>query len=82
MPRRSGFELLARVKQDERLRTIPVVVFTSSSAPGDIARAYELHANSYLVKPTEIGALFELVRSLRVYWTLHNTALPDPSAPA
>ncbi len=78
MPRQSGFEVLARVKEDERLQTIPVVVFTSSSAPEDIARAYELHANSYLVKPTEIGALIELVESLRAYWTRHSVVVRDP----
>jgi len=69
LPRRSGHEVLEWLRaQAEELRRLPVVVFTSSREPRDINRAYELGANSYLVKPVSFDALLDLVRALEHYW--------------
>ena len=53
MPRRNGLEVLAEVKSDSALLSIPVVVLTTSQAPEDIARSYSLHANAYVSKPVD-----------------------------
>jgi CheY-like chemotaxis protein len=69
LPRRSGHEVLEWLRaQEEGLRRLPVVVLSSSKEPRDINRAYELGANSYLVKPVSFDALLELVQLLERYW--------------
>jgi CheY-like chemotaxis protein len=68
LPRRSGFEVLEFAKQNPRTRLIPIVVLTSSNQTDDIRRAYELCANSYLVKPVSRDALVAMMRSLDHYW--------------
>ena len=72
MPRMSGFEVLEWLRQQPGLRRLPVVVFTSSSQDPDVHRAYELGANSYLVKPIAFGALVELIGILGLYWLTLN----------
>ena len=72
MPRKSGFDVLEWIKRDEVLRRMPVVVFTSSSQSPDIERAYELGANSYLVKPVTFEALVDMVGLLGLYWVIQN----------
>jgi CheY-like chemotaxis protein len=72
MPRRTGLEVLAWVKERERLKRIPIVVLTSSKNEADINRAYELGANSYLVKPVSFEGLIELTKSLHLYWLVLN----------
>ena len=68
LPRRSGFEVLAWVKQHETLRRVPVVVLTSSREGVDLERAYDLGANSYLVKPVRFDALYDIAKTLDLYW--------------
>jgi CheY-like chemotaxis protein len=69
LPRRSGHEVLQWLRaQAEDLKRLPVVVLTSSREPRDINRAYELGANSYLVKPVSFDALLDLVQLLERYW--------------
>jgi CheY-like chemotaxis protein len=68
LPRKSGLEVLDWLRRQPALRRLPVVVLTSSKEPGDVNRAYDLGANSYLVKPLGFDALLDLVRSLNVYW--------------
>ena len=69
LPRRSGHEVLEWLRaQEEGLRRLPVVILTSSREPRDINRAYELGANSYLVKPVSFDALLEMVQALEHYW--------------
>jgi CheY-like chemotaxis protein len=80
LPRRSGFEVLAWLRGQPGLRRIPVVVLTSSGQSVDVNRAYDLGANSYLVKPVRSDALTDLVKSLNLYWLLLNEK-PDPRAP-
>jgi CheY-like chemotaxis protein len=68
LPRKDGHQVLAEIKQDPRLRSIPVVVLTSSSAERDISSAYELHANCYLTKPMDIDGFTEALRSIQNFW--------------
>jgi len=64
MPRKDGREVLAEVKADRDLRTIPVVVLTTSSAAQDIRRSYQLHANAYVTKPVDFERFIEVVRRI------------------
>lgn len=72
MPRRNGFEVLEWVRDHPGLGRLPVVVLTSSRQSTDLARAYELGANSYLVKPGSPEALLATVQGLGVYWLVLN----------
>lgn len=72
LPRRSGLDVLAWLRQQEGLRRLPVVVLTSSRESADVNRAYDLGANSYLVKPVTFDALLELVQTLQLYWLMLN----------
>jgi two-component system response regulator len=72
LPKLNGLEVLKAVKSDERTRTIPVVVVTSSREDPDIKTAYALGANSYVVKPVDFGAFLEAMSSLGLYWLLVN----------
>jgi CheY-like chemotaxis protein len=72
MPRKSGLELLEWVRQQPGLKRLPIIVLTSSNQSPDINRAYELGANSYLVKPAGFDSLLELVKNLDVYWLILN----------
>jgi two-component system, chemotaxis family, response regulator Rcp1 len=76
MPRKDGRELLAEIKTDGALKCIPVLVLTSSGAPQDIAKAYELNANCYIVKPLDFAKFRETIRSLEEFWFNHVT-LPN-----
>jgi CheY-like chemotaxis protein len=72
LPRRTGLEVLEWVKERPGLKKIPIVVLTSSKNDSDVDRAYELGANSYLVKPVSFETLLELVKSLELYWLVLN----------
>lgn len=72
LPKRSGLQVLQWIRANEDLRTLPVVVLTSSKDRGDVKRAYEAGANSYLAKPTSLRLLTELARSIHDYWIVHN----------
>ncbi len=68
LPKVSGNEILLDIKQNEKLKRIPVVVMTSSSAEMDIVKTYELHANSYIVKPFDFKKLSEVVNAIEAFW--------------
>ncbi|WP_300327805.1 response regulator [Accumulibacter sp.] len=68
MPRLSGLDFLALIKQDGDLRAIPVVVFSSSLLETDVRSAYELGAAGYLIKPADFQELISMVRILGEYW--------------
>ena len=68
MPRMSGLEALARIKQDARLRLIPVVVLSTSNSEADVANSYALGAASYLTKPTSYRGMVKLMKVLSRYW--------------
>jgi two-component system response regulator len=72
MPKVDGIEVLQKLKADERTKAIPIVVLTSSKEHPDIARCYDLGANSYIVKPVGFENFVEAVSSLGVYWVLIN----------
>jgi CheY-like chemotaxis protein len=64
LPRKDGREVLAEIKVDPELRTIPVVVLTTSEAEEDILRSYDLHANAYVTKPVDFERFVEVVRQI------------------
>ena len=68
MPRKSGIEALREIKSDAALRTIPVIVLTTSKAEEDILRTYDLGVNSFIVKPVTFDSLVDLVKELGKYW--------------
>ncbi len=72
LPKIDGLEVLRTIKTTDRLASVPVVVLTSSETERDIARAYEYHANSYLVKPIGFADFSEMMASLGFYWLAWN----------
>ncbi|MFO0735705.1 MAG: response regulator [Labilithrix sp.] len=72
LPKVDGLDVLQSVKSTPGLSSIPVVILTTSSNEGDIARAYANKANSYLVKPTDFSALDALLKDLKSYWLAWN----------
>ena len=68
LPGRDGRDVLAEIKRDAELRSIPVVVLTTSSAPQDVRRAYDLHANCYIVKPVGLAAFAAAIRAIEQLW--------------
>ena len=68
MPRKDGREALAEIKRDPSLRTIPVVVLTTSKAEEDILRTYDLGVNSFVTKPVTFDGLVEVMQALGRYW--------------
>jgi CheY-like chemotaxis protein len=64
LPRRSGLEVLAELKDDPELRVIPVVILTTSQAEEDILRSYRLHANAYVTKPVDFERFIEVIRQI------------------
>lgn len=72
MPKVNGLEVLERIKKDERTKTIPVVILTSSKEDPDILKCYQLGANSYIVKPVDFDSFHKVVSELGLYWVLLN----------
>ena len=70
LPRMGGFEVLRALREDvdPRLRRLPVVVFTTSATTGDVDKAYDLHASSFVTKPTAFESYLETVRAFREFW--------------
>ncbi|MEK8052346.1 response regulator [Ideonella sp. DXS22W] len=72
LPRVDGLEVLQAYKSHPTLRAVPVVVLTTSAEHGDVQAAYQLGANSYIVKPVEFEKFMDVTEQLDVYWTLVN----------
>jgi len=72
MPRFDGFQVLERMRASDRLRYVPVVVLSSTDEPGDIRRAYEAGANSFVCKPMGFAAAREVIADLGRYWIERN----------
>ena len=68
LPKVDGREVLARIKSKDGLKTIPVVVLTTSKADEDILKVYELHANCYITKPMNIDNFFKVVKAIESFW--------------
>jgi two-component system, response regulator len=73
LPKIDGLEVLRRIRNDPRTAPIPVVLLTSSNLDRDIIRGYELHANSYIVKPVDFVQFAAAVKNVGLYWLLVNT---------
>lgn len=78
LPKLDGLEVLERVKGDEHLRSIPVVMLTSSREEKDLVRSYQLGVNAFVVKPVEFREFFEAIQDLGVFWGILNE--PPPRA--
>lgn len=74
LPRVNGLEVLRRLKSHGRFRTIPVVMLTSSSENTDLRTAYELGANSYIVKPVDFDKFMEVAEQIELFWCVLNKA--------
>jgi two-component system response regulator len=72
LPKLNGLEVLARLRSDPRTKNLTIVVMTSSREERDVASAYALGANSYVVKPLEYGRFAEFAREIGAYWLDHN----------
>ena len=68
LPRKSGQEVLAELKADEELKSIPVVILTTSKAEEDVVKSYGLHANCYITKPVDFEQFINVVRSIENFW--------------
>ena len=72
LPKVDGLEVLQRIRADERTRSLPVVVFSSSSEEEDMIKSYHLGANSYVRKPVDFGQFMEATKQLGLYWLVLN----------
>lgn len=76
MPKIDGLDVLAQIKANPKTRSTPVVIMSSSDQESDMARSYEAHANSYIVKPVDFKQFTDQVSLLGQYWTRINRAGP------
>ena len=79
LPRMNGSEVLAEIKRNDSLKSIPVVILTTSSAERDILRSYNLHANCYVTKPVTMVEFIRAVTAIQSFWL---TVVKLPSAPS
>jgi two-component system, chemotaxis family, response regulator Rcp1 len=75
LPKMDGRDVLAQIKSDARLRTIPIIVLSISDAPEDVEKCYQLQANCYLTKPAQLKEFEKLVKSINEFW-LKKVRLP------
>jgi CheY-like chemotaxis protein len=68
LPKKDGREVLKEIKENEKLKKIPVVILTTSQAEKDILRAYELHANAYINKPLDFDQFIDVIKSIANFW--------------
>jgi len=79
MPKVDGLEVLRQIKSDERLKTIPVVVLTSSREERDLAESYKLGVNAYVVKPVDFSQFVDAVKEVGAFWAVINEQPPETS---
>ena len=72
MPRMDGIDVLKELKTDERMKTIPVVIMTSSSEETDLVRSYQIGVNSFVVKPVDFDKFADMVEEIGLYWMISN----------
>jgi CheY-like chemotaxis protein len=77
MPRMDGIEALKAIRSDEKLKTLPVVMLTSSREEPDLKRSYELGVNAYVVKPVDFKKFIDAVKQIGVFWALLNELPPE-----
>ncbi len=73
LPRRNGLEVLQWIRQERRLATLIVIILSTSREENDISRAYAYGANAYLVKPTAVSELVEMMKGVKSFWLTYNT---------
>jgi CheY-like chemotaxis protein len=78
LPKMDGREVLAHIKEDDGLKSIPTVVLTTSEAQADIDKSYKLHANCYMSKPVQLEAFEALVKSINDFWLTKVKLPPQP----
>lgn len=76
LPRVNGHEVLAAIKSDETLRSIPVVIITTSRADRDVSASYRLHANAYVTKPVDLRGFVQAIQRTASFWT-ETARLPN-----
>ncbi|HTB80697.1 MAG TPA: response regulator [Opitutaceae bacterium] len=76
MPKVDGLEVLRQIKQDAKLKSIPVVMLTSSREEPDLQRSYQLGVNAYVVKPVEFQSFVDAVKQIGAFWVLYNEPPP------
>jgi CheY-like chemotaxis protein len=81
MPKVDGLEVLRTIKRDDQLKTIPVVMLTSSREEPDLLKAYALGVNAYVVKPVDFQGFVQAVKQIGVFWTVHNEPPPGSARP-
>ena len=72
MPRMDGLEVLQKLRADENLRRLPVVILSSSREESDLARSWDLGVNAYVVKPVDVDQFFDAVKALGKFWAVFN----------
>jgi CheY-like chemotaxis protein len=77
MPRMDGIEVLQAVRSDDKFKTIPVVMLTSSREEPDLKKSYELGVNAYVVKPVDFKKFIDAVKQIGVFWALLNELPPE-----
>jgi chemotaxis family two-component system response regulator Rcp1 len=77
LPKKDGREVLQDIKNDDKLKRIPVVVLTTSKAEEDVLRTYNLHANCYVTKPVDLEKFIVVVKSIDVFWLTVVTLPPN-----
>ena len=80
LPKKSGLEVLREIKANNNLKNIPVIILTTSSAETDIFRAYDLHANAYLIKPIDFDDFMRIIKAIEDFWFKSATLPPKLSA--
>jgi two-component system, chemotaxis family, response regulator Rcp1 len=70
LPRKSGFEVLEEIKGNKRLRSIPIIIMTTSDAEKDIVRSYDLHANAFITKPVDLEDFIDAIRKTEEFWLM------------
>jgi len=77
LPRKNGYEVLAEIKEDPRLKRIPVVILTTSEAEQDVLKTYNLHANCYITKPVGLDQFIDVVQTIENFWFTVVVLPPD-----
>ncbi len=81
MPKKDGLMTLKEIKADNDLRSIPVVIFSSSTAPNDLYMAYQQHANAYVIKPLELDGFLRVIQQVKMFWCTVATNVPQDKVP-
>ena len=79
LPKKDGREVLKEIKENNNLKRIPVIILTTSNAEKDIIKAYDLHANAYIVKPLDFDEFMKVIKSITDFWSKAVTLPPKHS---